>query len=126
MCGSAIAYQTSPLQITPGSMRLSGDIKQLKSNGRSIQRRHGCLTLGDGTLAGADLDPTKAVRHMIEIAGLSLDEALSMETMSPATLKHRQSSLGTLIPGAMANFVLLSDENELVDVWALGIRHNAD
>ncbi len=52
--------------------------------GRRIERRDGRLTLADGTLAGADLDLTTALRVMTAQAGVSLEHALSMATSGPA------------------------------------------
>lgn len=54
--------------------------------GREITRRNGILTLADGTLAGADLDLTTAVRVMTDHVGVSLDAALAAATTVPAAL----------------------------------------
>ena len=54
--------------------------------GREITRKNGRLTLADGTLAGADLDLTTAIRVMTEQVGLSLSSALYAATHGPASL----------------------------------------
>jgi N-acetylglucosamine-6-phosphate deacetylase len=48
------------------------------------------LTLDDGTLAGADLDLTRAVKVMVEDVGISLVDALRAATSTPATLIGRR------------------------------------
>lgn len=53
---------------------------------RKIIRRDGRLTLADGTLAGADLDLTTAVRVCVDQVGLSVEKALRTATVVPAGL----------------------------------------
>ena len=47
------------------------------------------LTLPNGTLAGADLDLTTAIRVMVETVGIPLDDALRAATSTPAALIGR-------------------------------------
>ncbi|MEL7131326.1 MAG: N-acetylglucosamine-6-phosphate deacetylase [Pseudomonadota bacterium] len=54
--------------------------------GRTIQRADGRLTLPDGTLAGADLDLTTALRTMVSQVGVPLDHALQAATSVPGHL----------------------------------------
>ncbi|MEM6384699.1 MAG: N-acetylglucosamine-6-phosphate deacetylase [Pseudomonadota bacterium] len=54
--------------------------------GRQILRRNGRLTLPDGTLAGADLDLTTALKVMVEEVGVDLGDALRAATTTPANL----------------------------------------
>ncbi|GAB4389078.1 N-acetylglucosamine-6-phosphate deacetylase [Albidovulum sp.] len=61
--------------------------------GRRIERRDGRLTLADGTLAGADLELTRAVRVMVDRAGLDLAAALAAATRVPAALIGREAAL---------------------------------
>lgn len=55
-------------------------------DGREIIRRDGRLTLADGTLAGADLDLTQALRVMTAQVGVPLADALRAATTTPAAL----------------------------------------
>ena len=75
-------------------------------DGRRIARQDGKLTLEDGTLAGADLDLTKAVRMMADEVGIDLAEALRAATTIPARLIGLH---GGLVPGQTR----LSDMNRL-------------
>ena len=69
------------------AMAVAGtDLTEFKLGGRSIQRRAGVLTLQDGTLAGADLDLTSAIKVMVEKVGVSLEAALQAATSHPAAL----------------------------------------
>ncbi|MDD9977124.1 MAG: N-acetylglucosamine-6-phosphate deacetylase [Boseongicola sp.] len=69
------------------AMAVAGtDLEAFELGGRSIQRRNGTLTLADGTLAGADLDLTTAIKVMVEQVGVSLEAALQSATSVPASL----------------------------------------
>lgn len=63
--------------------------------GRRIRRRDGVLTLEDGTLAGADLDLTTAIRVLVEQVGVPLDDALRAATTHPARLIGREIAVPT-------------------------------
>ena len=80
------------------AMAVAGtDLDRFTLNGREITRRDGVLTLEDGTLAGADLDLTRAVRVLHEQAGVPLAEALRAATRTPAELIGLDS--GRIVPG---------------------------
>ncbi len=69
------------------AMAVAGtDLTEFELGGRSIQRRAGVLTLQDGTLAGADLDLTSAIKVMVEKVGVSLEAALQAATSHPAAM----------------------------------------
>lgn len=69
------------------AMAVAGtDATSFTLNGLTIRRSGGRLTLPDGTLAGADLDLTSAVRTMVGAAGIPLDAALRGATHVPARL----------------------------------------
>ncbi|MBU1176766.1 MAG: N-acetylglucosamine-6-phosphate deacetylase [Alphaproteobacteria bacterium] len=62
------------------------DIATFELNGRTITRTNGRLTLADGTLAGADLDLTRALNVLVNTVGLSLEQALRAATSIPAAI----------------------------------------
>ncbi|MDA7429717.1 N-acetylglucosamine-6-phosphate deacetylase [Primorskyibacter aestuariivivens] len=69
------------------AMAVAGtDCTQFELGGRRIRRSNGILTLSDGTLAGADLDLTTAVRIMVEKVGVPVETALQAATSVPAAL----------------------------------------
>ena len=70
--------------------------------GREILRKGGKLTLQDGTLAGADLDLTTAIRVLVERVGLSLEDALCAATTTPWNM------LSTTTPILHREFIRIS------------------
>ncbi|WP_270732849.1 N-acetylglucosamine-6-phosphate deacetylase [Shimia sp. Alg240-R146] len=75
------------LFLVSDAMAVAGtDVPEFQLEGRRIARRHGRLTLEDGTLAGADLDLTTAVRILKHSTGVSLETALQAAITTPASL----------------------------------------
>lgn len=70
--------------VTDAMAPAGADIAAFKLNGRTIRRENGRLTLADGTLAGADLDMTRALQVLTREVGLSLEAALCAATSIPA------------------------------------------
>ena len=69
------------------AMAVAGtDLTEFRLQGRRILRADGHLTLEDGTLAGADLDLTQAIRVLMEKVGVPLEAALQAATRVPASL----------------------------------------
>ena len=79
------------------AMAVAGsEATEFELGGRLIRRRNGILTLEDGTLAGADLDLTTAVRVMVEKVGLDLAQALAAATRVPAAMIGLDYGFGNL------------------------------
>jgi N-acetylglucosamine-6-phosphate deacetylase len=95
--------------VTDAMSTVGSDITGFMLNGRQIFRKDGKLTLADGTLAGADIDMNTCVRNAHQMLGLSKEEALSMASSYPAECVGRKDEIGTLVPGARADFVHLDD-----------------
>lgn len=75
------------LFLVSDAMAVAGtDDEVFELGGRPIQRKTGILTLADGTLAGADLDLTTAIRTIVEKVGVPLDDALKSAISDPADL----------------------------------------
>ncbi len=109
--GPGRIFLVSDAMSTAGS-----DIDHFILNDRKIVRRDGRLTLADGTLAGADLDLTTAIRNVSRISG-SLGDTLAMATSIPAKLIGLQSELGALARSRAADFVHISPDATLQGVW---------
>jgi len=85
------------LFLVTDAMAVAGsDITEFDLGGRRITRKNGVLTLADGTLAGADLDLTRAVQVMVENVGIPLIEALRAATSIPAALIGLRYGQGAL------------------------------
>jgi N-acetylglucosamine-6-phosphate deacetylase len=89
--------------------------------GRSIGRQDGRLTSEDGTLAGAHLDMSAAVRNAVSALGLPLEAALHMASRAPAEFLGLGDALGRIAPGHRANLVLLDADLQVVETWIDGI-----
>lgn len=86
---AAWSAKTGPGKIflVSDAMAVAGtDQSEFRLNGRCIQRKGGRLTLEDGTLAGADLDLTAAIRTLSETTGIDRVCALAAATTVPAGL----------------------------------------
>ena len=120
---AALRAKTGPgrLFLVSDSMATSGsDITAFTLNGRLIRRADGHLTLEDGTLAGADLDLSTAIRFLVKDVGCGFDNALSMATSSPAKVIRQPCTRGLLAAGMPADIILLNEALQLVDVWRAG------
>ena len=114
-CGPGRVFLVSDAMATAGS-----DISWFALNGRRIERHGDKLSLPDGTLAGAHLELTTAVRNMVNTVGTDLCCALEMATSVPAELIGRGEMIGTLNPGAIANLVHIGDDLSLQQTWVRG------
>lgn len=93
------------------AMAVAGtDLSQFHLQGRLIQRRDQRLTLEDGTLAGADLDLTRAIRTLVETMDVPLPDALRSATTIPATLIGFDWSLSTNGTWPIADFIRISKD----------------
>ncbi|PVB60598.1 N-acetylglucosamine-6-phosphate deacetylase [Labrenzia sp. 011] len=98
------------------------DLARFTLNGREIRREANRLTLADGTLAGAHLDLTTAIRNLVELCGTPLETALAMATSVPAHIIGKDGTIGTLAPGARCDMVMLSGDLKLVSVFQAGVK----
>lgn len=119
----ALAAKTGPgrvFLVSDAMATIGTDLRAFTLNARRILREGGRLTLEDGTLAGADIDLLSAVGFMQHTIGLAPEEALRMATLYPARLLGRAGELGTLKPGARADFIWLEENGQLGGVWQEG------
>lgn len=91
-------------------------------NNRRIQRTAGRLTLEDGTLAGADLDLSTAVRNLVDVVGVPFTQALGMATLMPAQVIRQNNALGRIAKGRQADLLYLDNKKELKGVWHKGLK----
>ena len=87
---------------------------------RTVSLANGRLTTEDGTLAGAHLDMASAVRNAIRLAELPLEDALRAATLTPARFLGADHERGSLVPGARADLVALSQELVAIATWIDG------
>lgn len=106
--------------VTDAMSQTGTDLTSLTLNGRTITRSEGALRLADGTLAGADLDMIDAVNFMVDVMGVSFEEALRMASLYPARALRVDESYGHLRPGAVASFACLTPERAVRSTWIAG------
>jgi N-acetylglucosamine-6-phosphate deacetylase len=73
--------------------------------------------LDDGTLAGSVLTMDRAFRMIVSM-GFSLVQAAQMCATTPA--RQRRLRSGSLVPGAVADLVVLDERLEVVETWIAG------
>jgi N-acetylglucosamine-6-phosphate deacetylase len=105
--------------VTDAMSTIGTDDTGFELNGRQVYRRDGRLTLADGTLAGADIDMLSCVRFVHERLGYPLADAIAMATSAPAQAIGATRK-GCLAVGMDADFLLLSDELDLLSTWIGG------
>ena len=91
-------------------------------NGRQIFREGGRLTLADGTLAGADIDMLSSVLYVHHTLGFPLEEAIRMASLYPAEAMGVGDRHGRLLPGYVADFVLLEPSLAIRSVFIDGVE----
>ena len=77
----------------------------------------------EGTLAGSTLTLDRALRNVVAL-GISLQDAVRMLTLNPATLLGIEFKKGSLRVGADADVLLLDEGLHLTGVWTRGVALN--
>jgi len=88
--------------------------------GTPITASAGKLTGPDGTLAGSHLDMATAVRNARDWLGLTLSEASTMASATPAEFLGLGQTLCSAAIGYNANLVRLNDKLEVKATWING------
>ena len=113
--GPGALFLVSDAMSTVGS-----DQKNLFLNDRFITRSQGKLILEDGTLAGADISLSDAVRYMVNEVGILQDDAIRMASLIPAKVLGLESKIGCLLPDTQADFLWMKNDLEIEKVWVGG------
>ena len=106
--------------ITDAMPTAAGGPDSFALQGRAVHLVNGKLVLDDGTLAGSNLTMDEAVRYCVDRLGVSLDDALRMASLNPATFLRRDRELGRIKPGYLASLVHLSDDLQVLQTWIDG------
>ncbi len=112
---------TGRLSLVSDAMPLVGSPdRSFDLMGHKVTLDNGGLTTGDGTLAGAHLTMIEAVRRAVLLIGLSLEEALTMASVTPAALLGLGDRLGTIRAGALADLVAFDNTYHVIATWLRG------
>ncbi|HEV7693604.1 MAG TPA: N-acetylglucosamine-6-phosphate deacetylase [Hyphomonadaceae bacterium] len=87
--------------------------------GEQIAISDGALRTVSGTLAGAHLDLSGAVRNAVSMLGASMQDALRMASLTPAEFVGTNDR-GKIAPDCRADLVLLGAELDVRKVWIGG------
>ena len=79
-----------------------------------------CCRTREGVLAGSVLTQDRAVRNMVAMAGVTLQDAVRMASYNPARLLGIEARKGVLREGADADLVILHPDGKLYGVMAQG------
>ena len=91
------------------AMAVAGTKNQSFSlDGRCVSRRDNRLTLEDGTLAGADLEITQAIRFLVNQIGVDLTQALYSAVSVPRNLLADRVKPASLIGHALSDCITIS------------------
>ena len=119
-----VAFAAKPasrmMLITDAMPTAAGGPESFELQGRTVTRRHGRLSLPDGTLAGSDLTMDAAVRYCVNVLGLDLAAVLRMASLNPARFLRREHELGQIAPGCLASMVLLGEDLHVKATWIDG------
>jgi N-acetylglucosamine-6-phosphate deacetylase len=64
----------------------------------------------DGILSGSALTMDKAMKNLVDYAGISIEEAIRMCSLYPARVIKRDHELGKIKPGYLAKMAVLGDD----------------
>jgi N-acetylglucosamine-6-phosphate deacetylase len=109
------------LMLVTDAMPLIGtDQKDFLLQGRRITLQGDRLVGPDGTLAGAHLTMIQAVQRAVALLGLTLVDALTMASRTPAAFLGLETELGAIAPGYRADLVAFSSNFEVINTWVGG------
>lgn len=114
--GPGRIFLVSDAMAVAGTDRASFDL-----DGREVRRRQGRLTLADGTLAGADLDPTQAIRTLVERVGVPLEAALQAAITVPAAILAGGNGASPASARALGGMIRIAHDLRSVRPLASGI-----
>ncbi|WP_314149814.1 N-acetylglucosamine-6-phosphate deacetylase [uncultured Leifsonia sp.] len=88
----------------------------------AVEVRDGVARLaGGGSIAGSTLTLDSALRRAVTEVGVSVPEAVTALTATPAAAIGRGADLGSLAPGHAADAVLLDEDFRVLQVWRDGV-----
>lgn len=113
------------LLLVTDAMRAAGmpDGHYLLGNYR-VEMKNGVVRTDTGGLAGSTLTLLGAVRNMVQLADVPLDEAIAMASLTPAKMLGIADRLGSLAVGKQANLLALTTELNQQHIWVAGREIN--
>jgi N-acetylglucosamine-6-phosphate deacetylase len=100
-----VSDSIKPAGLDDGKYRLGDQIVRLEG---------GRCTLGSGVLAGSTIRLCDAVRNMVELAGVTLPEAVEMASTTPAAIIGLSDRKGCLKQGMDADLTVLDRDYSIL------------
>ena len=88
--------------------------------GEEVEMHSGIVRTASGGLAGSTLSVDAAVRNMVELTGITAEEAIHMVSLHPARLLGIDRHLGSLAVGKRADAIALNSGLHLQQIWIQG------
>ncbi|MGO2307118.1 MAG: N-acetylglucosamine-6-phosphate deacetylase [Providencia sp.] len=107
---------TAPAGIDPQT----GEMDHFIFAGKTIYYRDGLCVDENGTLSGSSLTMIDAVKNSVEHVGIALDETLRMATLYPARAIGVDDSLGSIVPGKIANLTAFNHDFKVLATYVNG------
>ena len=106
--------------VTDAMPTVGTNLNSFQLVGRTIRLANGRLTTEQGTLGGAHLDMASAVRNAVRLAQIPLEDALRSASLTPARFLGMDNERGTLVAGARADLVALTEDLGVIATWIGG------
>ncbi len=107
---------TAPAGIDPQT----GEMDHFIFAGKTIYYRDGLCVDENGTLSGSSLTMIDAVKNSVEHVGIALDETLRMATLYPARAIGVDTTLGSIVPGKIANLTAFNHDFRVLATYVNG------
>jgi len=119
-----IAFRARPLEkfilVTDAMPTVGMKEKAFTLQGRKITVKDGVCITEEGTLAGSDLEMTRAVRNCAAFESVGLANAVNMATINPAAFLGLGRDVGRIAPGFRANLIAVDDDLTVFESWIDG------
>jgi N-acetylglucosamine-6-phosphate deacetylase len=123
----ALRGRSHPMLVTDAMPPVGGRQKSFSLYGQQIKAVGGRCLRSDGTLSGALLDMSTAVRNCVGLLQTSLEDALRFASRNPAEFLGLGHVLGKLARGYRADMVAFDPKALSVHAtWVAGSRRNTD
>ena len=120
----ALRGQSHPMLVTDAMPPVGGQRASFLLYGQEIEAVNGRCLRSDGTLSGALLDMSAAVRNCVRLLRTSLEEALRYASRNPAEFLGVGHILGKLAEGYRADMVAFDPQTLSVHAtWVAGSRY---
>jgi N-acetylglucosamine-6-phosphate deacetylase len=112
-----------PILVSDAMPPVGGAACSFKLYGETVTVWSGRCARADGTLAGAFLDMTTAVRNCVRLCDVPLSHALRFATKNPAEFLGLGGTVGSLAPGLRADLIALDPATiAVLDSWVAGVN----